>query len=280
MKKYINRFLILFLIVGLSVTQSFAVNFGYDRIDFFGKKKKPISPDTPVLQEKTKPEKKEEKKLDVNDREFWTEVTKTPDGTLTYYKPPKAVLDYITNPTEENARKYLLWNEKKMERIAEAQKVLAKAAEKMKLSGTYFTTEGGEYNPVDIKKAGGINKFLREKGIKNQLLISYFIRPECPYCHDETKILQEYIKENKNIIIKASINPRGFAKEAIDKELKEFPFKYSFDGGEHDLYKIATYPSMIITGPDGTKYKMSGFVDEGKFKDTCRKILSGNIKEN
>ena len=279
MKKYINRFLILFLIVGLFSAQSFAVDFGYKKIDFFGKEKKKISSDTPVLQKRTKPEKKEEKKLDVNDRDFWTEVTKTPDGTLTYYKPPKAVLDFVTNPTEENAREYLLWNKKKMERIAEAQKVLAKTAEKMKLPRTYFTTEEKKYNLLDVKKAGGINKFLKEKGRKNKLLISYFIRPECPYCHDETKILQEYIKENKNIIIKASINPRGFTKKAIDKELKEFPFKYNFDGGEHDLYKIATYPSMIITGPDGTKYKMSGFVDEGKFKDTCRKILAGNIKK-
>ena len=279
MKKYINRFFILFLIVGLFHAQSFAVDFGYDKINFFGKEKKPISSDTPVLQERIKPKKKEEKKLDVNDREFWTEVTKTPDGTLTYYKPPKAVLDFVTNPTEENARKYLLWNEKKMKRIAETQEVLTKAAEKMKLSGTYFTTEGKEYNPVDVKKAGGINKFLKEKGRKNKLLISYFIRPECPYCHDETKILQEYTKENKNIIIKASINPRGFTKKEIDKELKGFPFKYNFDGGEHDLYKIATYPSMIIMGPDGTKYKMSGFVDKEKFKNTCRRILAGNIKK-
>ena len=279
MKKYINRFFILFLIVGLFHAQSFAVDFGYDKIDFFGKEKKKISSDTPVLQKRAKPGKKEEKKLDVNDKGFWTEVTKTPDGTLRYYKPPEAVLDFVTNPTEENAKKYLLWNEKKMERIVKAQKVLAKEAEKMKLSGTYFTTEGKEYNPVDVKKAGGIDKFLKEKGEKNKLLISYFIRPECPYCHNQTKILQEYIEENKNIIIKASINPRGFTKEVIDKELKEFPFKYNFDGGEHDLYKIATYPSMIIMGSDGTKYKMSGFVNEEKFKNTCRGILAGNIKK-
>ena len=279
MKKYINRFFILFLIVGLFRAQLFAVDFGYDKINFFGKEKKPISSDTPVLQERIKPEKKEEKKLDVNDRGFWTEVTKTPDGTLRYYKPPEVVLDFVTNPTEENAGKYLLWNKKKMERIVKAQKVLAKAAEKMKLSGTYFTTEGKEYNPVDVKKAGGINKFLKEKGENNKLLISYFIRPECPYCHNETKMLQGYIKDNKNIIIKASINPRGFTKKEIGKELKGFPFKYNFDGGEHDLYKISTYPSMIITGPDDTKYKMSGFVNEGKFKNTCRKILAGNIKK-
>jgi len=35
----INRFFILFLIVGLFHAQSFAVDFGYDRIDFFGKEK-------------------------------------------------------------------------------------------------------------------------------------------------------------------------------------------------------------------------------------------------
>ena len=35
----INRFLIFFLIVGLFCTQSFAVDFGYDKIDFFGKEK-------------------------------------------------------------------------------------------------------------------------------------------------------------------------------------------------------------------------------------------------
>ncbi|MBU0478304.1 hypothetical protein KKC91_07025 [bacterium] len=38
-RKYTNRFLILFLIVGLFRAQLFAVDFGYDKIDFFGKEK-------------------------------------------------------------------------------------------------------------------------------------------------------------------------------------------------------------------------------------------------
>ena len=39
MRRYINRFLILFFTVGLFYTQSFAVDFGYGKIDFFGKEK-------------------------------------------------------------------------------------------------------------------------------------------------------------------------------------------------------------------------------------------------
>ena len=39
MIRHINRFLILFLIISLFSSNLFAVDFGYDKIDFFGKEK-------------------------------------------------------------------------------------------------------------------------------------------------------------------------------------------------------------------------------------------------
>lgn len=39
--------------------------------------------------------------------------------------PPQPVVDFLDNPTLENARQYLAWQDEKMQRVLKAQEVLA-----------------------------------------------------------------------------------------------------------------------------------------------------------
>lgn len=46
------------------------------------------------------------------------------DGNLTYYTPPSAVLTLLEAPTLENARAYLMWQRRKVQKIIKAQEII------------------------------------------------------------------------------------------------------------------------------------------------------------
>jgi hypothetical protein len=54
----------------------------------------------------------------------WGEPLITSDGTLHNYKPPQIVVDFLEVPTQENALKYLRWNQQRIDKILKAQSVL------------------------------------------------------------------------------------------------------------------------------------------------------------
>ncbi len=55
----------------------------------------------------------------------WREPVLASDGRITEYVPPRPVADLLENPTPENARQYLAWQDEKMQRVLKAQEVLA-----------------------------------------------------------------------------------------------------------------------------------------------------------
>ncbi|MEW6409753.1 MAG: hypothetical protein AB1488_06530 [Nitrospirota bacterium] len=59
---------------------------------------------------------------------LWIEPVISPDGSIRYYVPPKIVLDFLEDPTEENAKRYLEWNKEKLRKINAAQEVLNQIA--------------------------------------------------------------------------------------------------------------------------------------------------------
>ncbi len=59
---------------------------------------------------------------------LWIEPVISPDGSIRYYVPPKIVLDFLEDPTEKNAKRYLEWNKEKLRKINAAQEVLNQIA--------------------------------------------------------------------------------------------------------------------------------------------------------
>lgn len=59
---------------------------------------------------------------------IWAEPIRLPDGRYATYVPPRAVLEFLENPSRENARKYLDWQAARMERIRKAAALLSELA--------------------------------------------------------------------------------------------------------------------------------------------------------
>ena len=55
----------------------------------------------------------------------WREPALTSDGKMTFYVPPQPVLSLLEDPTPDNARQYLAWQDERMERVLKAQEALA-----------------------------------------------------------------------------------------------------------------------------------------------------------
>lgn len=83
---------------------------------------------------------------------IWAEPVRLPDGRFTTYLPPRPVLEFLENPTRENAAKYLEWQSERMGKMRKAASLLAEiqrgAMEKRAVA------TGGPIAITYFKKAG------------------------------------------------------------------------------------------------------------------------------
>lgn len=61
----------------------------------------------------------------------WREPVIGADGKTTYYVPPDPVIQLLNDPTPENAKTYMDWQNQKTERIIKAQEALVRIQEKI-----------------------------------------------------------------------------------------------------------------------------------------------------
>lgn len=83
-------------------------SFGLDRLDYFSNHEHVLGDGLKKVQEP----------ID------WREPVMGNDGKMTYYVPPVPVLRLLDDPTPENARAYLAWQEEKTARIIKAQEAI------------------------------------------------------------------------------------------------------------------------------------------------------------
>jgi len=94
----------------------FAANAFYlDEVDFFNE-------DTPTNAERAS-------NIEIANRQ-WAEPVVMPDGKVSYYTPPGAVLAFLEEPTESNAKSYLQWLNERWVKINKAQQVLRELIKK------------------------------------------------------------------------------------------------------------------------------------------------------
>ena len=90
----------------------------------------------------------------------------------TNYKPPKVVLDFLNNPTKQNAVKYLKWQRERTQKLLAAIRVLRQVEKEM------YTA--------------------KPKHLSDDLLVVFF-SPECPHCRSQLAILKNVVKDYPNI---------------------------------------------------------------------------------
>ena len=157
---------------------------------------------------------------------FWTEPIITPDGKVAVYTPPKLVLEFIENPTQETAKTYYEWNQARIKQIGYAQGIL--------------------------------NQYLRNKEMKKEPLLRrkkpllvFFLLAGCEMCTREIPVVEQ-------IFSRPDIDIKVFGKGFTDKELKNFPFPVENDKGESIIFGVTTYPSMYGIRRTGERFVLTG----------------------
>ncbi len=227
-------FSLLFIFTVIS-SPSFAEGmFGYDEVRFFEGEK--VASDTTLQVKEGEPTPKEN---------IWTEPIVGPDGRLYYYTPPKKVLNFVSNPTEENAKEYLKWNQERMSAYSKAQEVLKEVA---KEEGIIKTTKSPNLSAKKVSKAPSqVSRSL----IKPKVL--YFVRAGCKYCTAEDLVIDQFIKKYKGEFDVEGV----FVGEGNPPRLS---FSFRKPKREEILgYKITEYPTTIFLMPSGKSFGIKGF---------------------
>lgn len=109
----------------------------------------------------------------------WAEPIRLPDGRFTTYVPPRQVLEFLENPTRENARKYLEWQSERMERIRKAAAVLS-----------------------EVQREKSSKETSREAPAGTPLTITYFKKAGCPACARQDAVLSDLKEKHPHLTIK------------------------------------------------------------------------------
>jgi len=78
----------------------------------------------------------------------------------------------------------------------------------------------------------------------------------CPACQRENKVIEDIYINNPKIKIEA------FADGFTDRELEDFTFPVRQDSGMSQIFKINSYPAILVVNKKKEKYFLSGYVDK------------------
>jgi hypothetical protein len=153
--------------------------FSRPRVDFWGENRPDPQPTTPT-------------------EDLWTEHQVARDGRVSAYRPPQVLLDLLEEPSDENARRYLQWQQLRVRKILHAQRAL----DRVKTSSLPEHPQPAA-NPSPTPRTLPLDPSQsdsRERILKtidwSDLEIAYFYMPQCPACVKQdaewTRILAAY----------------------------------------------------------------------------------------
>ena len=238
------------LVAALCLAESY---LGYDEVKFFEDPEKK-APKEGIPQEKDKTE------------SMWTEPIVSPTGQIFYYTPPKAVLEFVENPTKENAKAYLAWNQKRLTAYAKAQAVMEEVMREETAKNS-TKTKSRTISKKQIPKSKAEIQVVPKAGLPKSKML-YFIDPACKYCREELPIINAFYSRHKK-----EIDIEGITKADNIVELnKKFAFPVRKDRGEIKQFGITTYPTMIFSMSNGEMFGIKGFAQ----KDVLENIWNEN----
>ena len=175
----------------------------------------------------------------------WAEPIVSPSGQVSVYVPPKEVRDFLEKPDPENAKAYLAWNLKRIDKFILAQQLLTKEAK-----GLGYMNE--TKNSADIGSSASDNARIRGN------YLFYFMLKGCPVCAKQAEVIEDIYLHHPEIRIE------GFAKGFSDRELEHFIFPVTQDKGLSETFKVHSYPSIAVFNKKNNKYFLTGYIDKDK----------------
>ena len=119
------------------------------------------------------------------EEQLWAEPVTGADGQARVYVPPRAVREFLDNPTAENARAYLQWNRERISRVERANAVMmetlaadgsSRPTPLSSVKGGAIASPAGETAPVSGPAIGG----------RSPISIVYAFATWCPYSRQTT----------------------------------------------------------------------------------------------
>ncbi len=99
--------------------------------------------------------------------------------------------------------------------------------------------------------------------------IFYFFSPKCPYCAQETPLLNELLRGRTDVVGIAMDSSRDELLAYVHKMRITFPV--TLDRGESQQFGVTGYPTLISVGGDGQAVRLNGLAS----RDELARILGG-----
>jgi hypothetical protein len=115
----------------------------------------------------------------------WAQPIRTPDGNWMLYVPPKPILDFLENPTEETGKAYLAWKSEQAEKLGRAMSLLAR----LKEAGP------GAPKGEDAPEASDPG----QKAAPRPGTLIYFKKPSCPHCVSQDAVLALWLPKHPDL---------------------------------------------------------------------------------
>ncbi len=162
---------------------------------------------------------------------IWAEPMRMPDGRMTIYVPPKAVLAFLDRPTRDTAKAYLAWQTERTAKLRAAIELLRDVRAESETRDKPATAKEMPIAPHAAMTATQGSSIL------------YFKKPGCGFCDREDAELAELAKTSS---VAVEVVPEG------DPRWKE--------------YGVTATPSFVVTRADGRRTLVRGFMPAEQLK--------------
>jgi len=180
-------------------------------------------------------------------QDLWIEPAISADGKVSYYRPPQVVVDFLDDPTKENGKAYIEWNQEKLAKITKAQEVLQELAGEMNIIPP---VQPPQEIPTALSKTVSVEKTAN---------VVFFLLRGCPYCEKQKELIKDLFKKRPDLHIEV------FGKNYTNDDIKQLPFPMKIDDGLSRQFGLNTYPSVFIENQYGKKLIMPGLIDQELF---------------
>ena len=184
------------------------------------------------------------------DKNIWAEPTLGADGTISYKIPPLPVMKILDNPSPDNVKQYVDWNNERMDRIRKATEALRTA-----------TLQPSRFNIGDISG------------------VDFFFSPTCPYCKMQAPIVQQFAEKigvDKVTGYAMSVGDPRSVSGFINGSGITFKVLSGEDYGRAN--NVTGWPTILIHGVSGETKRIDGFSQsiEAEWAGTTQ---SGRLEE-
>jgi hypothetical protein len=175
---------------------------------------------------------------------IWAEPVRQPDGRFSIYVPPKAVLDFLENPTPESLKGYLDWKRARAEKLRRALELLAEHQAQQEAPSPPPA-------PPGVAPAPSVRSETQDSAPK--VTLTYFHGKGCPHCATQDGTLARWLAAHPEASVRVL-------------ELGESPELWL-------KYRVRGTPSLLLRLPSmDAEVLLEGISDEARLDQALGSI--------